>query len=180
MAQTVLKTKRLHLSELTFDDLENVHDLHCLPETDEFNTLGIPENIQVTEKIVQDWLRLSNEKPDKLFVFTIRRSEDKSFVGLIGLILGKQNYQSAEGWFKTHKDFWGQGFTTEALNKLLEFGFQTLKLHRIEAGCAVENHASVRVLEKVGMTCEGIRKKKLPIRGEWRDNYFFAILEEDF
>jgi [ribosomal protein S5]-alanine N-acetyltransferase len=55
-----------------------------------------------------------------------------------------------------------------------------LKLHRIEAGCAVENVASVSVLEKVGMTREGMKRKKLPIRGEWKDNYFFGMLEEDF
>ena len=68
----------------------------------------------------------------------------------------------------------------EALNKLLDFGFNDMRLHRIEAGCAVENIASSKVLEKVGMTKEGMKRKKLPIRGEWKDNYFYAILEEDF
>ncbi len=62
----------------------------------------------------------------------------------------------------------------------MNFGFNDLKLHRIEAGCAVENIASSKVLEKVGMTKEGIKRKILPIRGEWKDNYFYAILEEDF
>lgn len=62
----------------------------------------------------------------------------------------------------------------------MDFGFNDLKLHRIEAGCAVENIASSKVLEKVGMTKEGMKRKKLPIRGEWKDNYLYAILEEDF
>jgi [ribosomal protein S5]-alanine N-acetyltransferase len=57
---------------------------------------------------------------------------------------------------------------------------QSLRLHRIEAGCAVENIPSIKVLEKAGMTREGLKRKKLPIRGEWKDNYFYAILEEDF
>lgn len=64
--------------------------------------------------------------------------------------------------------------------KVLDFGFGVLKLHRIEAGCAVDNIASIKVLEKAGMTKEGMKRKKLPIRGKWKDNYFFAILEEDF
>jgi len=55
-----------------------------------------------------------------------------------------------------------------------------LQLHRIEAGCSVDNIASSKVLEKVGMTREGMKRKKLPIRGEWKDNYFYAILEDDF
>jgi [ribosomal protein S5]-alanine N-acetyltransferase len=66
------------------------------------------------------------------------------------------------------------------LRKLLDFSFNILKLHRIEAGCAVENTASIKVLEKAGMTREGMKRKKLPIRGDWKDNYFYAISEEDF
>ncbi len=64
-----------------------------------------------------------------------------------------------------HLDHWRKGYTTEALTKLLDFGFNELKLHRIEAGCAIENIASNKVLEKVGMTKEGIKRKILPIRG---------------
>jgi ribosomal-protein-alanine N-acetyltransferase len=62
----------------------------------------------------------------------------------------------------------------------LEFGFIDLKLHRIEAGCAVENIASTKTLEKVGFVREGMKRKKLPIRGEWKDNYVYGILEEEF
>ena len=101
-------------------------------------------------------------------------------MGLIALNIGKANYKTAEVWYKIHVDHWKKGYTTEALTKLLGFGFKDLKLHRIEAGCAVENISSIRVLEKVGMTKEGMKRKKLPIRGEWKDNYFYAILEEDF
>ena len=46
--------------------------------------------------------------------------------------------------------------------------------------CAVDNITSIKVLEKVGMTREEKKRKKLPIRGEWKDNYFYAILDEDF
>ncbi|MEL7146066.1 MAG: GNAT family protein, partial [Bacteroidota bacterium] len=58
--------------------------------------------------------------------------------------------------------------------------FDQLKLHRIEAGVAVDNQRSIRVLEKAGMTREGRKRKVLPIRGDWYDNYHYAILEEDF
>ena len=47
------------------------------------------------------------------------------------------------------------------------------------AGVATANIASVHVLEKAGMTCEGVRRKILPIRGEWKDNFHFAIVEDD-
>jgi len=176
----MLKTNRLNIRELTFADIDNVHELHSLPETDEFNTLGIPETIQATEKILDEWLTVQKQEPRNSYVFGIDKNEDNCFIGLIALNLGKVNYRTAEVWFKIHKNFWRKGYTTEALTKILDFAFNDLKLHRIEAGCAVENIASGKVLEKVGMKQEGMKRKKLPIRGEWKDNYFYGILEEDF
>ncbi len=175
-----LKTNRLNIRELSFTDLDLVHELHSLPETDEFNTLGIPGTIQTTEKILNEWLELQKQEPRNSYVFAIDKNDDNNFIGLIGLKLGKVNYRTAEVWFKIHKDFWRKGYTTEALTKLLDFCFNHLALHRIEAGCAVENIASAKVLEKAGMTLEGMKRKKLPIRGEWKDNYFYGILEEEF
>ena len=165
---------------MTFADIDNVHALHSLPETDEFNTLGIPETIQTTEKILTDWITLQNQEPRSSYIFSIDKTDDNSFVGVIAINLGKINYKTAEVWFKIHRDHWRKSYTTEALTLLLNFGFNDLKLHRIEAGCAVENIASSKTLEKVGFAREGIKRKKLPIKGEWRDNYFYGILEEDF
>jgi RimJ/RimL family protein N-acetyltransferase len=176
----MLKTKRLNIRELTIIDLENVHKLHSLPETDEFNTLGIPEDIQTTEKILTEWLKLNKQKPRNSYIFCIDKNDEDKFIGLIAINLGKVNFRTAEVWFKIHKDHWRQGYTTEALIRLLKYGFNDLKLHRIEAGCAVENIASSKTLEKAGFTREGIKRKKLPIRGEWKDNYFYGILEEEF
>ena len=58
-----LKTKRLKITELTFADLQNIHLLHSLPEIDQYNTLGIPESIQITENILNDWLDLQKKIP---------------------------------------------------------------------------------------------------------------------
>jgi [ribosomal protein S5]-alanine N-acetyltransferase len=58
-----LQTNRLKFRQLSTADLSNVHHLHSLPETDEFNTLGIPKSIQETENIIDDWLVGQNAKP---------------------------------------------------------------------------------------------------------------------
>ena len=74
---------------------------------------------------------------------------------------------------------WGQGYATETAKMLIKIGFDVFHLHKIEAGVATENIRSIRVLEKSGMTREGLRRKILPIRGEWKDNYHYAIVEDD-
>ena len=76
-------------------------------------------------------------------------------------------------------DYWGQGYATEAVRGLIGYAFEELGLHRLEAGVATGNLASIRVLEKAGMTREGLKRKILPIRGTWVDNFHYAILDED-
>ena len=174
-----LKTERLKLEELLISDLEDIHQLHSLPETDEFNTLGIPETIETTKHLLVEWIDQQRKDPRTSYLFSVRLAETNQFIGLIALVLGKTKYKIAETWYKTHSTYWRQGYTTEALTELLNFGFHELRLHRIEAGCAVENGASIKVLEKVGMIKEGSKRKILPIRGKWSDNYIYAILDTD-
>lgn len=176
----MLQTDRLTLRELSPTDLQSIHALLSLPETDEFNTLGIPETIETTGEYLAAWLMAQEQEPRISYVFAMTKKDDKAFIGLMALNFGKLKYRTAEVWFKVHKDHWRKGYTTEALTELLNFSFKTLNLHRIEAGCATENIASARVLEKVGMIREGMKRKKLPIRGEWKDNYFYGLLEEEF
>ena len=174
-----LETKRLSLTELSFADLEAIHQLHSLPETDKFNTLGIPENKQATEILLNEWIEKQKAIPRISYIFCIKNIETGQFIGLIALNIGKPNYRIAEVWYKLHAAHWRKGYATEALCEVLRFGFITLALHRIEAGCAVENAASIRVLEKAGMTREGRKRQILPIRGTWSDNYLYAILDTD-
>lgn len=174
-----LHTSRLHLREISLADLLAVHRLHSLPEVDEFNTLGIPDSLETTEQLLTDWLAQQRAVPRTSYIFCVEREESNEFVGLVALNLGKVNFKNGEVWYKLLPDYWGQGLTTEAIAELLAFGFDHLHLHRIEAGCAVGNVASTRVLEKVGMVQEGRKRQVLPIRGQWVDNYWFAILDTD-
>ena len=176
----IFQTNRLNIRQVSTLDIDKIHQLLSLPETEEFNTLGIPETIQTTIEILKEWTLGQSLIPQVSYVFCIDHISTNHFIGLIALNVGKANYKTAEVWYKIHVDYWRKGYTTEALTKLLDFGFMDLKLHRIEAGCAVENIGSIKVLEKVGMTKEGMNRKKLPIRGEWKDNYFYSILDEDF
>lgn len=172
-------TSRLNLKPVSKNDLQAVHDLHLLPQTNEFNTLGVPKNIIATQEIIKNWVKNNELTIPKSHTFVIETTLEKQFVGLIGINLGKEKYKNAEVWFKIHPLFWNNGFATESLKAVLEFGFQELKLHRIEAGCAIENTSSVKVLEKVGMQREAHTRKLLPLATGWSDNYGYAILSTD-
>jgi [ribosomal protein S5]-alanine N-acetyltransferase len=175
-----LFTERLMLEELTMNYLTQVHELHSLPEIDRFNTLGIPASLSQSEALLKSWINLTEALPKSKFVFVLLHKDSGEFTGLFGINLGKVNYRNAEIWYKLLPVYWNRGYATESTREILRFCFKDLALHRVEAGCAVDNLASVKVLEKSGFTREGRTRKLLPIRGEWADNYFYSILEEEF
>ncbi|MEM9919558.1 MAG: GNAT family N-acetyltransferase [Bacteroidota bacterium] len=174
-----LSTKRTFLRLIEASDLGDIHQLHALPEVDEFNTLGIPESIEETKAVITPWVADNQSAIIKNYTFKIQRKSDSCFLGLFGLKQGSPKYSRAEVWYKLHPDYWRQGYATEVLSALLDFGFDRLHLHRIEAGCAVDNIGSIRVLEKVGMVREGRRRQILPLKSGWSDNFEYAILETD-
>jgi [ribosomal protein S5]-alanine N-acetyltransferase len=173
-----LQSSRLFLKIIDANDLENIHALHSIPETDTYNTMGLPESIADTQKILNAWL--VKIKNNEALVFKILDHSTNNFIGLTGVNMQRPVLQSAEIWYKLDKQFWYKGFATESVLCLLEYLFTTLHLHRIEAACAVENAASQKVLLKVGMLLEGRTRQKLPIRGEWHDSFLYAILKSDF
>lgn len=179
MINLKLYTPRLILRKPLWEDTHLIHKLHSLAETDLYNTLGIPEHPDDTQKIVKEWVAAYQQSRISYFTFVIESRDIHAFIGLIAIQLGLPKNKIGEVWYKLHPDHWGRGIATEALQRILSFGFRELRLHRIEAGCAVDNIASARVLEKAGMQREGRKRKVLPLKSAWSDNYIYAILEED-
>ena len=161
------------------NDIEDVYNLQSLEETARYNTSKIPENLNETKITVENWILENNQNEIKKFSFAIDLIDDEKFIGLIGINLGKEHYRNAEIWFQFDYRFWNKGYATESLRKIIEFGFEDLKLHRIEAGCAVGNIGSFSVLEKVGMLREAHTRQLLPLKSGWSDNYGYAILSTD-
>ncbi|MGE1209620.1 GNAT family N-acetyltransferase [Bacillus pumilus] len=73
----------------------------------------------------------------------------------------------------------GKGYMTEAIRLIIDYAFEELHLHRIEAGVKPSNIGSIRVLEKSGFENEGLNRKKVKINDVWEDHYLFAIIHPD-
>ena len=104
-----------------------------------------------------------------------------------GRIIGHIPFEQFSPKYRTREIGWvfdpayqGQGYATEAARAVLDLAFGKLGLHRVVATCDPRNGASYRVMEKLGMRREGHHLKDVQIRGEWTDEYFYAILEEEW
>jgi ribosomal-protein-alanine N-acetyltransferase len=73
----------------------------------------------------------------------------------------------------------GKGLMSEAVRASRTFVFGNLGLHRLEAACLPNNASSIRLLEKVGFTREGLARRYLCIDGRWQDHILYALLTDD-
>jgi len=174
-----LLTERLELTEIAWIDLENIHRLQSDYLVDEFNTVGLPKNIEETKMNIEPYMDARNDNPQSKYTWNLKINDTKEFIGLAGIKLSLDKFKIGEIFYKLSPEYWGKGYATEVSMKLVEIGFEIFNLHRIEAGCAVNNIKSIKVLEKSGMTREGIHRKLLPIRGEWVDCYIYSVIEEE-
>ena len=78
-------TERIKLRLIEISDLDSIHQLHSLPETDEFNALGIPKNIEETKNLIDPWIVENKLSKIKNYTFAIENRLNKKFIGLFGL-----------------------------------------------------------------------------------------------
>jgi len=169
-----LTSERLSVQLLTKNDFEEIHTMNSHPLVAQYNTIGIPKDLSETTKMLDKVLH-----NDTALAWVIRETESQEFVGEIGMNLSSEKYRKGEIHYSLHPDHWGCGYATEVIKSVINFGFTQLNLHRIEAGVATENLRSIALLERVGMTREGLCRKILPLQSGWMDNYMYAMLESD-
>ncbi|MGZ9585854.1 GNAT family N-acetyltransferase [Paenibacillus marinisediminis] len=121
--------------------------------------------------------REQNKQKDIEYYFGIYKENDHKLIGTISLFqVMRGNLQSALIGYFLDQEHNGKGFATESAKSIVKYAFETLNLHRIEAGVQPHNIGSIRVLEKAGFHKEGIAIKNVKINGIWEDHQVLAIL----
>ena len=168
-----LETPRLRVRQLAPADWPAVHAYASDPDLMRF----IPEG-PLTEEQARAFVAENAGDDARAFAVVLRSGGE-----LIGHMLfhpwfGPRTFEI--GWVLDRRHH-GQGYATEAARALLRHGFETLGLHRVIATCQPENVASWRVMEKLGMRREAHFRKCLHRGGAtWWDEYFYALLEEEW
>lgn len=123
---------------------------------------------------------LEQKEKDEKYTFGIFLRGTDTLIGTIMLSeILRGPLQSCYIGYALDKLHNGRGYTTEAVQLLVKYAFEELKLHRIEAGVMPHNLASIRVLEKAGFQKEGIARKSVEINGRWEDHQVLAIINGD-
>ncbi len=101
-------------------------------------------------------------------------------IGTCGFTRFDYPNNSAELGYVINPAYHGQGIATEVLARVLKYGFENLALNRLECRFIPENIASRRVMEKNGMSFEGIRRQGMLIKGTYRDVGICSILKSEY
>ena len=110
----------------------------------------------------------------------IDRVSDAAFIGWCGLTRWNRDYRSASLGYCLDDANWGHGYATEAARALLEWGFDTLDLNRVQAETDTRNVASARVLDKLGFVREGTLREDCVVNGEVSDSWVFGLIRRDW
>ena len=168
----ILETERLTLRPFGLDDFEAVHSWAGNPENTRYMAWG-PNTEEQTKEF------LAQAKPGRDFAVVLK--DTNAVIGSCGIYTNDANYMGDVGWI-LHKSYWKHGYGTELGFELVRYGFEDLKLGRIQAPCAAANYGSRRVMERIGMRQEALHRKAFWARvdKEWVDEAWYAILAEDY
>lgn len=174
----LLETERLILRKVTLEDIEDMHQYGSDEEVSKYVTWNTHATISDTKDFVEFVLTKYENK--QVSPWGIEYKENGKFIGTIDFVWWQPNHKTAEIGYVISKEYWGKGLTTEVAKEIIKFGFEEMDLVRIQARCDVDNIGSARVMEKAGMSFEGIIRKGIFVKGKHRDIKMYSILKEEF
>ena len=111
---------------------------------------------------------------DTAHIFGVFRKSDTIHIGMVDFsTLQRENFQWGRLGYTIHNQYWNQGFGKEAVKEALNLAFGALDFHRIEAHINLDNIASIKLAESVGMEFECKRKGFIYEDNEWNDHLIY-------
>ena len=169
----VLQTERLILRKITRADLMDVYEYASDPLVSKYLLWNPHSDLSYTSQYLK--LIEHNYKKQNFFDWGVTLADSKKMIGTCGFTSFDIKNNMAEIGYVLNRKYWGRGIAVEAAKKVIDFGFNTLDLHRIEVNFIPSNASSRRVAEKCGMHYEGVLKERIWVKGEYKDIEVYSI-----
>ena len=137
-----------------------------------------PPTVAGFERFIEWTLQQRQAGVYACFAVTLRGFD--TAIGIFQVREIEANFQAAEWGFAIGSAFWGTGVFQEGAQLMLEFVFDTLEAHRLEARAAVQNGRGNGALRKVGGVREAILRQSLLRNGRYLDQVLYSVLEDDW
>jgi len=176
-ALPVLNGKQVQLRELRTSDAPSLFALLTTQEVSRFISPP-PSTVEGFEKFIAWTHRQRSAGTYACFAVTLKGFD--TAIGIFQVRETEPGFGTAEWGFAIGSPFWGTGVFEEGARLVLEFAFDTVGVHRLEARAAVRNGRGNGALVKIGAVQEGILRKSFLRNGEYLDQVLYAIVEDDW
>ena len=171
-----LKGERLTLRPMHPIDAEDMFSYACREEVTRYLLWSPHPSVSYTRdylKYIQGRYALGD-----FYDWAIIDRDSRRMIGTCGFTKINAENRSGEIGYVLNPDFWGKGYAFEAASLVLDFGFEELRLHRIEARFMQGNENSLRLMRKLSMELEGYHADEIFVKGSYRTVGVCAILGE--
>jgi ribosomal-protein-alanine N-acetyltransferase len=177
----ILKTERLLLRPLELDDVELIWSDITDPEISKYMAWEAHTDKLQTINFIK--AEIERRKADEGITWVIMMNDEFcGIVSLIGLIRTHRalTYDKAELAYWLSRNFQGKGIMTEAANRVLEFGFNDLKLHKICVSHFSANEASEKLIKRLGFRFVGEQIEEYQKNGIWYNQKNYELIEKEY
>lgn len=169
-----LETDRLVLREISRDDAEGIFACFSNENVTRYYGHETLNNLEQAEAFVEFFANSYKEK--KGIRWGIERKGIQGIIGTIGFNAWSPKHKRAEIGYEIQPKQWRKGFISEAVLKVIQYGFDELGLTRIGAVVFTENEASNQLLSKVGFQKEGILRNYMYQNEKAYDTYVYSLI----
>ena len=171
-----IQTKRLLLRRLSMQDSTALFYYRALPDVCRFQSWH-PEHIEEVEAFLRENEAVVFDAPDTWLQVAVCLSDGR-LIGDIGI--HTLDHDQLELGYTLSPEYQGQGYASEAVSAILHEAFLVWNKHRVTASVDPDNHASVRLLERLGFRKEAHHVKSYWENGTWVDDCIYAMLQEEY
>lgn len=173
-----LDTERLLLRKISVNDAEDMYNNWASDDiVTKYVTWPTHQNVEETKGLLKMWEK--EYENDNCYRWAIELEEEKKLIGSIDVCRISEENETAEIGYVISRDYWNKGIVTEAAKRVVEYLLKEAGFYRIEAQHHLDNPASGKVMQKIGMKYEGIIRGARIVKGEHIDVAMYAILKID-
>lgn len=174
-----LETERLILREMTTDDVGFYFRHFTNDKIIEGSFFPGPKNLEAAREELERYC-IKPFKEQTGIRWGIVRKGIYALIGTCGFYDWNKTAYRAEIGYDLDPAFWRHGLMTEALLVMLRFGFEKMKLNRIQAIIDSENSRSIRLVQRLGFKMEGVLRQNSYFNGQYRDELCFSLLKHEW
>ncbi|MDC9721824.1 MAG: GNAT family N-acetyltransferase [Urechidicola sp.] len=173
----VLESERLIFRAYKKSDAPMVFSIRTDKRVMEYMDAIIPTEVKDSEKRIENIQKYFVNKEGITWVIVEKKSNE--MIGDIGIWKFDRKNNRGEIGYLLRPEFWRKGYMKEAMNTLIRFGFNELKLHSIEANVNTENENSKQLLLSVGFKLEAHFRENYFFEGKYLDSLIYSLLQSD-